>query len=517
MLLKLIRSYVVSSVENKQPEFSKIRAALWPIHGYEMKKFLPMSIMLFFILFVYTVLRVSKDSVIIPVAGSAVGPFIKGLVVLPAAILFVVIYTKLVNLFKTETVFYIISGVFISFFSLYAFVIFPNSEYILPNHDHIVALKETYPRLQHVFSIYAGWTDVIYFTFAELWGSVMLSLMFWQFANEITKTVEAKRFYALFALLANFGPMAASFVLTYSASLKGEGETVEAFVTPLQFTTATVLFSALMVVFFYNWMQRNVLTDTRYYDAAEKAAAGAKKSKKPKMSVGESLKFILSSKYLGYIALLILAYGISINLIEVNWKEIVKTLYPGRAAYQEYMGSVQLWTGIITIIAIVIFKGIVGRFGWFVGAIITPIMIAVTGGIFFIFVIFGEAMSPVAIMFGVTSMFLAVTMGTIQGLLSKGTKYALFDPTKEMSYIPLDPELKSKGKAAVDVIGGRLGKAGGGYISMALLLITAAPDTLSIMPYVAVIVTIVIILWIVAVSGLNKLYQIAVKEAAKKD
>jgi len=81
-----------------------------------------------------------------------------------------------------------------------------------------------------------------------------------------------------------------------------------------------------------------------------------------------------------------------------------------------------------------------------------------------------------------------------------------------MAYIPLDDELKTKGKAAVDVIGGRAGKAGGAFVQNMLLIAFATKDVVSIAPLTFGVFAIVGVAWLYAV----KVLSVKVNAAAAK-
>ena len=502
-----------NNVAAATPELSKLRAALFPIYNVELKKFLPLAFIMLCILFNYTILRDTKDSLIAtaPGAGPEAIPYLKAIFVMVGAMSFVVLYTKLTSMFSAQKIFYGIIISFLIFFGIFSFVLYPNVDLLHPNLDHVKALQAEFPRVKFLLSVWAVWTYSLFYVMSELWGSVMISLLFWQFANEVVRSDEAKRFYPLFVLIGNIALMlSGTAVVMFSDIRSSLPADVDAWGVSLKYLGVTIIAAGSLAMYIYRWMNKVVLTDPTYYDASEPKAA---KKKKMKMGVMDSFKYLFSSPYIGLIALLVLSYGMSINLIEVLWKKQIALQYDGDPnGYNTFMGNFSRTTGLATITIIFLTKGVVQKFGWFAGAIVTPLVLAVTGGIFFALVLFSEQLNPYILGMGFTATYMAVLVGAMQNILTKGTKYALFDPTKEMAYIPLDQDLKTKGKAAVDVIGGRLGKAAGGWTVLGIFTVFAVQDIMVIAPYLAVIIAAVVVAWTVGVGALSIRYNRAIGE-----
>ena len=505
----------MSTKSETTSEFKGLRGILWPVHGFELKKFLPMGFMMMCILFNYTILRDTKDTLVVnaPASGAECLSFLKLYGVTPAAILFLAFFVKLANVFTREKLFYAVLVPFLLFFGAFGFIIYPAREYLHMGVDTITALQGKYSNLHWFIPVIGNWSFSLFYILSELWGSVVLSMLFWQFANQITKVKEAKRFYGLFGMLGNVGLLISgpTIILTakYAKTLPAE---VDSFGVNLKLLMSAVMVAGALIMITYRWMNKNVLTDPKLYQEGEVA----KKKSKPKMSIGESFKYIMKNPYLGLIAVLVLSYGVAINLIEGVWKGQIKVAFPDKNDYNMFMGQFSMWTGFITIILMVVGNNILRRLSWFKAAIITPVMVLITSVVFFSVVWSGQHSSPSAPLWGTTVVLVAVIVGQIQNVLSKGTKYSLFDSTKQMAYIPLDPEAKVKGQAAVEVVGGRAGKSGGAFIQSSLLAGIGGGVSLASLTYIlGPLVGIVCIAWIISVSGLSKKFNALV--GSKKD
>src|SRR5580700_9930237 len=152
--------------ENKS---MKVRELLWPIYGKEHRIWLPMATMVGLILFNYTVARNMKDSLVVTATGSAaIIPFLKGVVVLPASVIFFLFYAKLAHLVPRRSLFYIVVSGFLLFYIIFAFVLYPAHDLIHPttSADAIEALLPA--GFEGLVDCYRVWTFSLFYVCAEL-------------------------------------------------------------------------------------------------------------------------------------------------------------------------------------------------------------------------------------------------------------------------------------------------------------------------------------------------------------
>merc|ERR1712232_1253437 len=336
---------------------------------------------------------------------------------------------------------------------------------------------------------------------AEMWGSVVASLLFWGFANEVTTVDEAKKYYPLFGMGANVALIFSGQYVKWVSHLRSNLPVgVDPWGVSLKYLMGAVLASGAAMIGIFSYMQRKVLTDPNCVDQEKQALQKANKKKKIKMGLRESAKFLMNSPYIRDLAILVISYGMCINIVEVSWKAKLKMAYPNPNDYSSFMGNFSSATGATTLIMMLLGRTIFEKFGWRKAALVTPTMIGVTGLAFFSLQLFAPAFVPLAASLGTTPLMLAVLAGATQNILSKSSKYSLFDPCKEMAYIPLDQDSKTKGKAAVDVIGNPLGKSGGSLIQQ--ILIFGVGSLSAATPYLAGILSFLLFWWFKAVQSL---------------
>ena len=485
----------------EEPSLPKWRKRIWPIHSYELKKFIPLLFMKFFISFTYGVLTTMKDAFVVTAKGSGaeVIPILKGWIVLPIALGATLLYSKLSNSFSRSTIFYSVIIFFMSFIFLYGFVLYPNIEALSPHQSADKLLEFVGQSNSHWVAIYRNWIQAIFFVTAELWGGVVIFLLFWGFVNHICNFNEAKRCYNLFIAGGDMAQMFTGPLVCYFTG-KYVGEH---FGLALQNLVCCIMFFGVMIMALHWLLTRKILkTDQRLYQPEKE---NQPLEVKTKLSLLDSLKFIAKSPYLRCIAIMVVAYGLTMNLTETTWKANLKFAFPETGAYQNFMAIISSSVGVCSFIITLFFSGmIIRRLGWHFSAQLPPIVIGITSILFLTIFLNPEWVSPLTSSLGISPLMLIVLFGAFQNVSTKIMKYAFFDATKEMSYIPLDQESKVKGKAAIDVIGARLGKSGAAWIQIILIQIAGTGSVLSVTHFLCPLIICTVIFWILSVRSLNQ-------------
>lgn len=339
-----------------------------------------------------------------------------------------------------------------------------------------------------------NWTFTFYYCLSELWGDVGLSLLFWSFANEITHIDQAPVLYPLFGFGANFAQIIGGLVLKMYAS-------VEFKVSFHQMTLQMMACMGLVVVL-HNWIAMEAkrkeasnfavplsgtIRNGRFRHAnGHKNTTSAwengnsrkghvlnvswRKLKgdsrpKEKKSFLKALQTLTETPQIRCLAIMTIAQSLSVTLMEFLWKCHLRIAYPTPEAFTGFLGEVSTATGIITALLMFASPIIFRKMEWGDVATITPNVMLWGGIIFFSGSFMFLIVSRLQRLSIAQSLMMPIVLsGAMLFIVSRGAKFSLFKPAEEMVYITLDEESRTKGKAAVDVVGSQVGKSGGSVL-----------------------------------------------------
>ncbi len=485
--------------------FGKFRSFIWPIYRDELCKFIPMLVIFFFVGLNYTLLRITKDALVVtaPESGAEVLPFIKVWAIIPMAFLFTFIFTRVSNKVTREKAFYCMMSIFLAFFVIFTFVLYPFQDALHPHNlaDRVQAYLPI--GCQGLVAMFRNWTFTAYYVMSEMWSTIIMTVLAWGFANEVTSANDAKRFYGLFGLALNLSTIAAGVAassLAHHIYNPAFFFGTDAWGQSVSFLNCLIILSGIvcMACFRYIHVKKGGYNSENY--------KATHTENEIKMGMRKNFAYLAKSKYLICIAIIVVTYNIAMNLIEVVWKDQVNQLYPNPAEFNAYMGKVLTIIGIVATLVSLFVGTIIRKISWTKSALIAPVILITTGIAFFSFLLFKDTgLAKFTALFGTTPLALGVFFGSMQNCFARVSKYTFFDATKELSFIPLSKESKLKGKAAIDGVGSRLGKSGGSVIHQGLLIAfgTVALST----PIVAGFLFAVIGAWIVAVKSLGKQFN----------
>ena len=474
-----------------------LREALWPVTRAELKKVLSLFILLFLLCTCYSILRNLKDTTILNAEGSGaeILPFIKVWGVLPGAVLGTWLYTTLCNWCTREKACYILLTGFVAYFLLFAFFLYPNKDFFYLSSFHTWAGTFLPAGMNGFVAMVSNWMFTIFYVICELWSVLILTVVFWGFANDVTEIAEAKRVYGFFNIGSNLAPIVGGYLALYVTDLAPIPllpHGIDAWGETLNKMVPVIALLALSSMGLFYWINRRVLPNNPAQQVAKVVL-----NKKKKLSITQSLLLISRSKYLLALSAIVIGFSIAINMTDVLWKSQLKLLFPDPCMMNNHMNKITIGIGTIGTIGGLLFFAMIRRFGWSFVALLTPMAMTLMGIGFFTFLFTGSHLAGFASLFGATPLMLTVYFGSMQNCLSKAGKYSVFDATKEMAFLPLDAETRIQGKAAIDGLGSGMGKSGASLIYQ-FFLITAGSVAYS-MPYIAVLLAVVFVLWIASV------------------
>ena len=472
---------------------------------------LPKGMLFFCMALCNTLLDAAKDTLVITGGGGVQQlPFLVTYIVFPCSVLFLLAFTSVSSRYSRGHTFDLVIAAFATFFALFTFVLYPLRHVLHPTEAAALLAASLPPGLSGAVACFRDWTFSLFYVASELWGDVVLSLLFWGLANETTSLRDAPLLYPLFGIGANLAQASAGLCLKLLAACAHAtgrlGDAAWAF--QLRALCLIIVATCAGIVALHAHIVRVAdATGTMALPPpppppdALQAGATPKRKSSSSPSLAQSLATVTSSGHIQALAMCAVAQGVATTLHEFAWKDHLRQLVPSPDAYSAAMGDVATATGVLSMALMLLSPVLFARLKWHGAASASPRILLFGGGLFFAAAVARSQLLPAAL--GPQLLQPLVVLGSLLFVFSRASKYALWKPSEEIIYMSLDYASRTRGKAAIDVVANQVGKSGGSLFNQALLL-GCGGSLPAALPLMSVAFMACVVNWLGAVASLER-------------
>lgn len=282
----------------------------------EFKKFLRLGAIFSCIIGAYWTLSILKNSIFVNLVGAAYLPWAKTVSIITLFPL-VMVYTKLLDIFSREKMFYLLSTVYGILTLLFSVLL--TTSYIGQAPAEIIALRTGFAYwATHILGF-------VWYVFVESYGSLVIAL-FWAFTTDITKPESAKKGFSFIVALGQIGGIVGPYFISSLPRRLGFATNGIAV-----FTCALLTWAVIGLVYYFLQATPQELL-TSYHGKNETAA-----EKEQEPGFLEGLKLLLSHRYLMGIFAVSFFFEFIVTIFDLHFQILAASVYSG-TAHTEYLG-----------------------------------------------------------------------------------------------------------------------------------------------------------------------------------
>lgn len=511
-------------------------SSFFRILDVEYPKFFTMATLCFLIVFAYSMLREVKDTVVIgrmlPSSIQYLKTFaVPGVMFICVGIFFQYLISKGISMkrimFGANVGFGIFFFLFATLVIKYMAELEPYMFWIADHFSDGKMLCKGKEYLNGLLLCANFWTGSLIYVAAELWGAMMITVMFFGCANEICPLKQALRFYPLFLIGANVGLTASGFLMCYMSNyLKKNPDYVNGVCRMiLLFVTGICFLNVLL----YRHLMKNIVPYPLYIISD----GGAARKKKVKVGMLDGVKLMASTPVVLAMSACVLGYGMVTNVVEGVYKSAMLRSIMSKGQGKEemvmfYESIQQMSVGVLTVFALLSpLKIFIQKRGWCSLGLISPVVMLIGSMVFFAIIWVNVSVTEIDVKNNLTvslgntlfgwsgykgSLSHELWSGLAVVVLIKVLKYAAFDITKEAIGVKIPKEHRARFKGVYDGLCGKFGKSIASGLQVVLLGVLNTSDVRIAVLSLATFVACISLAWFYSALYLGKQYDLAVKE-----